>query len=176
MIRNAGSLLEKKVAQGWLLERKWGPHSYNWKQPDSANSWANMCVDYHCLHLQHTCSCGISTEPQYILPRFCLPQSCHSITHHLHFHLPGFPRTRTPEGLDLTFATNYIGPFLLTNLLQGKEGWVLTFCAAHASPFPRCFRGLLSHLFSLGTWTLAEWWPQMLFLDTTGNPPGTSQD
>ncbi|XP_047635162.1 retinol dehydrogenase 12-like [Phacochoerus africanus] len=31
----------------------------------------------------------------------------------------GFPRTLTPEGLDLTFATNYIGPFLLTNLLQG---------------------------------------------------------
>ncbi|XP_002921525.4 retinol dehydrogenase 11-like isoform X2 [Ailuropoda melanoleuca] len=31
----------------------------------------------------------------------------------------GFPRTLTPEGLDLTFATNYVGPFLLTNLLQG---------------------------------------------------------
>ncbi|XP_058406878.1 retinol dehydrogenase 11-like [Diceros bicornis minor] len=31
----------------------------------------------------------------------------------------GFPMTLTPEGLDLTFATNYIGPFLLTNLLQG---------------------------------------------------------
>ncbi|XP_015416997.1 PREDICTED: retinol dehydrogenase 12 [Myotis davidii] len=31
----------------------------------------------------------------------------------------GIPRTLTSEGLDLTFATNYIGPFLLTNLLQG---------------------------------------------------------
>eukprot|EP00069_Balaena_mysticetus_P019674 bmy_12420T0 len=31
----------------------------------------------------------------------------------------GFPTTLTPEGLDLTFATNYIGPFLLANLLQG---------------------------------------------------------
>lgn len=31
----------------------------------------------------------------------------------------GIPRTLTPEGLDLTFATNYVGPFLLTNLLQG---------------------------------------------------------
>ncbi|XP_077913555.1 retinol dehydrogenase 11-like [Halichoerus grypus] len=31
----------------------------------------------------------------------------------------GFPKTLTPEGLDLTFATNYVGPFLLTNLLQG---------------------------------------------------------
>ncbi|KAB1266781.1 Short-chain dehydrogenase TIC 32; chloroplastic [Camelus dromedarius] len=30
----------------------------------------------------------------------------------------GLPTTRTPEGLDVTFATNYIGPFLLTNLLQ----------------------------------------------------------
>ncbi|CAK6435216.1 unnamed protein product [Pipistrellus nathusii] len=36
------------------------------------------------------------------------------------FHfLPGIPTTLTPEGLDLTFATNYVGPFLLTNLLQG---------------------------------------------------------
>ncbi|XP_054449476.1 retinol dehydrogenase 11-like [Pteronotus mesoamericanus] len=31
----------------------------------------------------------------------------------------GLPKTLTPEGLELTFATNYIGPFLLTNLLQG---------------------------------------------------------
>ncbi|XP_063472644.1 retinol dehydrogenase 13-like [Symphalangus syndactylus] len=31
----------------------------------------------------------------------------------------GFPKTLTPEGLDLTFVTNYVGPFLLTNLLQG---------------------------------------------------------
>lgn len=33
--------------------------------------------------------------------------------------ISGFPKTLTPEGLDLTFATNYVGPFLLTNLLQG---------------------------------------------------------
>ncbi|XP_037382742.1 retinol dehydrogenase 12-like [Talpa occidentalis] len=31
----------------------------------------------------------------------------------------GLPKTLTPEGLELTFATNYMGPFLLTNLLQG---------------------------------------------------------
>ncbi|XP_004691421.1 PREDICTED: retinol dehydrogenase 11 [Condylura cristata] len=31
----------------------------------------------------------------------------------------GLSKTLTPEGLELTFATNYIGPFLLTNLLQG---------------------------------------------------------
>ncbi|XP_036986824.1 retinol dehydrogenase 11-like [Artibeus jamaicensis] len=31
----------------------------------------------------------------------------------------GLPKKLTPEGLDLTFATNYVGPFLLTNLLQG---------------------------------------------------------
>ncbi|XP_066123545.1 retinol dehydrogenase 11-like isoform X1 [Saccopteryx bilineata] len=31
----------------------------------------------------------------------------------------GIPKTLTPEGLELTFATNYVGPFLLTNLLQG---------------------------------------------------------
>uniref|UniRef100_A0A8C9IMQ6 Uncharacterized protein n=1 Tax=Piliocolobus tephrosceles TaxID=591936 RepID=A0A8C9IMQ6_9PRIM len=30
----------------------------------------------------------------------------------------GFPKTLTPD-LDLTFVTNYVGPFLLTNLLQG---------------------------------------------------------
>ncbi|XP_029793498.1 retinol dehydrogenase 12-like [Suricata suricatta] len=33
--------------------------------------------------------------------------------------ISGFPKTLTPEGLELTFATNYVGPFLLTNLLQG---------------------------------------------------------
>ncbi|XP_076990772.1 retinol dehydrogenase 11-like isoform X1 [Tamandua tetradactyla] len=34
--------------------------------------------------------------------------------------ITGFPhKTLTPEGLDVTFATNYVGPFLLTNLLQG---------------------------------------------------------
>ncbi|NXJ86842.1 RDH11 dehydrogenase, partial [Trogon melanurus] len=31
--------------------------------------------------------------------------------------LPGLPFTVTPEGLEQTFATNYLGPFLLTNLL-----------------------------------------------------------
>ncbi|XP_007950863.1 retinol dehydrogenase 12-like [Orycteropus afer afer] len=32
----------------------------------------------------------------------------------------GIPHnTLTPEGLDVTFATNYVGPFLLTNLLRG---------------------------------------------------------
>ncbi|XP_055971308.1 retinol dehydrogenase 13-like [Sorex fumeus] len=31
----------------------------------------------------------------------------------------GLPTILTPEGFDVTFATNYIGPFLLTNLLQG---------------------------------------------------------
>ncbi|KAB1267327.1 hypothetical protein Cadr_000018396 [Camelus dromedarius] len=56
--------------------------------------------------------------------------------------LLGLPTTRTPEGLDVTFATNYIGPFLLTNLLQGKEGWVLIFCAAPVSSFLWHFRGL----------------------------------
>nr|XP_053781816.1 retinol dehydrogenase 13 isoform X3 [Desmodus rotundus] len=33
----------------------------------------------------------------------------------------GLPKKLTPEGLDLTFATNYVGPFLLTNLLQGPR-------------------------------------------------------
>ncbi|NXS43221.1 RDH11 dehydrogenase, partial [Balaeniceps rex] len=31
----------------------------------------------------------------------------------------GLPFAITPEGLELTFATNYLGPFLLTNLLLG---------------------------------------------------------
>ncbi|NXJ57395.1 RDH11 dehydrogenase, partial [Spizaetus tyrannus] len=33
--------------------------------------------------------------------------------------LTGLPFTVTPEGLEQTFATNYLGPFLLTNLLLG---------------------------------------------------------
>ncbi|XP_004369234.1 retinol dehydrogenase 12 [Trichechus manatus latirostris] len=34
--------------------------------------------------------------------------------------ISGIPqKTLTPEGLDVTFATNYVGPFLLTNLLRG---------------------------------------------------------
>ncbi|NXX58614.1 RDH12 dehydrogenase, partial [Scopus umbretta] len=31
----------------------------------------------------------------------------------------GLPFAITPEGLEQTFATNYLGPFLLTNLLLG---------------------------------------------------------
>ncbi|NXK74637.1 DHR13 reductase, partial [Amazona guildingii] len=31
----------------------------------------------------------------------------------------GLPFALTPEGLERTFATNYLGPFLLTNLLLG---------------------------------------------------------
>ncbi|NXS86532.1 DHR13 reductase, partial [Erpornis zantholeuca] len=32
---------------------------------------------------------------------------------------PGLPFAITSEGLEQTFATNYLGPFLLTNLLLG---------------------------------------------------------
>ncbi|NXP76825.1 RDH11 dehydrogenase, partial [Ramphastos sulfuratus] len=31
----------------------------------------------------------------------------------------GLPFAVTPEGLEMTFTTNYLGPFLLTNLLLG---------------------------------------------------------
>lgn len=34
--------------------------------------------------------------------------------------LAGLPFALTPEGLERTFATNYLGPFLLTNLLLGE--------------------------------------------------------
>lgn len=32
----------------------------------------------------------------------------------------GIPKTITEEGLEYSYATNYIGPFHLTNLLLGK--------------------------------------------------------
>ena len=78
-----------------------------------------------------------------------------SITHYLCSHfLPGFPKTLTQEGLDLTFATNYVGPFLLTNLLRGKEGWLPTFCAALTSHSPGIF---VAYCFQ---WLLPFPWPQ----------------
>lgn len=78
------------------------------------------------------------------------------------FHfLPGIPRTLTPEGLDLTFATNYIGPFLLTNLLQGKEMCLPSVSAQLLRPpgiflaasFPLAHsRGTARHKSVLGFW------------------------
>ncbi|OXB57912.1 UNVERIFIED_CONTAM: hypothetical protein H355_010222, partial [Colinus virginianus] len=55
-------------------------------------------------------------------------------TSHIHRHrcctaaprhsapLAGLPLSITPDGLERTFATNYLGPFLLTNLLLGEPG------------------------------------------------------
>ncbi|KAM9584937.1 retinol dehydrogenase 11-like isoform 2-T2 [Trichechus inunguis] len=67
--------------------------------------------------------------------------------------ISGIPqKTLTPEGLDVTFATNYVGPFLLTNLLRGvtvnsvEPGIVYTNIMRHFSWIYRFLFWLISFL------------------------------
>lgn len=105
-------------------------------------AYLKLSLKLHCLHLcTYMLLWPFYWTLIYYCLRFCLPQGSPT-THLPRCHLlPGYPKTLTPEGLDFTFATNYVGPFLLTNLLQGKEGWVLVFCATPTSPFPWHFHG-----------------------------------
>lgn len=46
-----------------------------------------------------------------------------------HFFFPlGFPREITKDGFDVSFATNHLGPFLLTNQLLGRIRELLRMC------------------------------------------------
>lgn len=52
---------------------------------------------------------------------------------------PGLPFAITSEGLEQTFATNYLGPFLLTNLLLGeRRGWGTWGGSGDPSPLTPC--------------------------------------
>lgn len=52
------------------------------------------------------------------------PASCPDTLQHSPPSFPGLPFAITSEGLEQTFAINYLGPFLLTNLLLGEcRGW-----------------------------------------------------
>lgn len=48
------------------------------------------------------------------------PASCSDPPRHSPPSFPGLPFAITSEGLEQTFAINYLGPFLLTNLLLGE--------------------------------------------------------
>lgn len=72
----------------------------------------------------------IYPEPQYISLN-CSP----SITYIL-ISSQDIPRHLPLKSLNFTFTTNYVGSFLLSDALQGKEGWRLTFCDAYSSLYP----------------------------------------
>lgn len=102
-------------------------NSHNPKEPALSYS-----LKLHCPIFAQTCSCGVSTEPQYIHPQGVGDGGHPSITHSLcSYLLPGIPKTLTPKALDFTFATNYIGPFCL----QICKGTMPIFCANLTSPF-----------------------------------------
>ncbi|XP_039096081.1 retinol dehydrogenase 12-like [Hyaena hyaena] len=89
----------------------------NWKRGQQALAEIQVASKNNCLLLGQVNLSSMASIRSF--SRWLL-QKCPEI--HLLVNnagICGVPKTLTPEGLDLTFATNYVGPFLLTNLLRG---------------------------------------------------------
>lgn len=117
-------MLQSVVCFPWTRLRSLLPGSGPLKQASTKPNLCTLLKNLKFIHDSKNLNSYMPCSVVFLLnanlsPRFCLLPLPHLCSH----LLPGIPKTLTPEGLDFTFATNYVGPFLLTNLLQGKEEW-----------------------------------------------------
>lgn len=99
------------------------PCSGTLKQASTKPNLCTLLKNLEFIHDPKNLNSYMPCSVAFLLNANLSPRSCLLPLPHLCYLLPGIPKTLTPEGLDFTFATNYVGPFLLTNLLQGKGEW-----------------------------------------------------